>query len=79
MTTRVTDGAKSEHRPTRWTYTFRYIELALKKVALFSLQSLNLSSSRPESHDESWSLPGKLQRPLTDKMWIGSTLVTPYP
>ena len=48
-------------------------------MTIFSLQSLNLSSSRPESHDESWSLQGKLQRPLTDKMWVGSTLVTPYP
>ena len=48
-------------------------------MTIFSLQSLNLSSSRPESHDESWSLQGKLQRPLTDKMWIGSTLVTLYP
>ena len=66
MTTRVTVGAKSEQRPTRWVYTFRYIELALKKGwHCFLLQSLKLSSLRPESHDESWSLQGKLQRPLT--------------
>ena len=67
MTTRVTDGAKSEQAPTRWTYTFRYIELALNKGGIFSLQSLNLSSSRSESHDESWSLQGKPQRLLTKR------------
>ena len=35
MTTRVTDGAKSEQAPTRWTYTFSYIELALNKGGIF--------------------------------------------
>ena len=45
---------------------------------LFSLQNLNLSSLYPKSHDESWSLQGKLQRPLKKRGSNSSrsTLVT---
>ena len=44
-----------------------------KGVAFFSLQNLNLSSSYPKSNDESWSLEGRLQRPLTKRGSASST------
>ena len=67
MITRVTDGAKSEQRPHTGRTLLVYRTSIKKRMTFFSLQSLNLSSSRPASHDESRSLQGKLQRPLTKR------------
>ena len=65
---------------TGWTeaYTFRFIDQALKKGWHFFLCRIYLSSSYPKSHDESWSLQGRLQRPLTKRGSNSSrsTLVT---
>ena len=59
-------------------HTFRFIDLALKKGWHFFLCRIYLSSSYPKSHDESWSLQGRLQRSLTKRGSNSSrsTLVT---